>query len=95
MRIGGVRGARAVLSCRGKRCFAAVRRSFARKQTVDLVKSIPKKKRRLGPGSVVTLRLTEPNAVGKLLKITFRRNKEPLAKAGCLAPNSNRAVKCP
>lgn len=89
------RGMRITLSCRGRGCFRAIRLTARRAGTVDVLARVPRKRRKRASGNVVVLRLTEPNTIGKVLTLTFRRGQRTKAKNTCSAPNSNRRVKCP
>jgi hypothetical protein len=89
------RGMRIAVSCRGSKCFKPVRMTAKRSGNVDLLKKISKKRRTRSSGSTVTLRLTEPNTIGKVLTLKFRRNKKTKATNACSAPNTNKRIKCP
>jgi hypothetical protein len=42
--------------------------------------------RRIGAGAVLEIRITQPGAIGKRVRFTFRRNRPPLRTDGCLSP---------
>ncbi|MET0782180.1 MAG: hypothetical protein ABWZ16_11755, partial [Microbacterium sp.] len=49
---------------------------------------------RLTPGSVVEIRITAPDAIGKVSRFTIRSNAVPTLADRCLPPGRKRPVKC-
>jgi hypothetical protein len=77
--------ARVSASCKGAGCrglASALVRS--RKHGGKVVKTLSH--RVLAAGAVLELRITQPGAIGKLVRFTFRRNRPPLRYDGCLRP---------
>jgi Putative metal-binding motif len=52
------------------------------------------KRKRLRVGTVVEVRITAPNAIGKVLRYPIRRRKVPRARTLCLPPGAKRPTKC-
>jgi Putative metal-binding motif len=52
------------------------------------------KRRRLRLGTVVEVRITAPNAVGKVVRYKTRRRKIPGVRVLCLAPGATRPGRC-
>jgi hypothetical protein len=50
---------------------------------------------RLRAGAVVTVRVSEPGAIGVLERFRMRTGKSPLRQTRCLIPGRKRAVRCP
>jgi hypothetical protein len=95
LRVRAPAGTRVTISCRGRRCFR--RRSFVTRRSgnVNVLKRIPRNRRKRTHGSTLTLQLTQPNTIGKRLRLTFRRNRKTRSRQFCLAPNTNRRTDCP
>lgn len=88
-------GTRIVLACRdGDEC------PFARKvlSPPDETHNVPLtplfKKRKLAVGTVITVRITAPQTIGRLTTYTTRKNKTPRRTVKCLAPGSTRPQAC-
>jgi Putative metal-binding motif len=87
------RGAAVRLSCRVRRCKL-------RRQTVKVGRngsaSLRRlfKRRKLRLGTVVEVRITAPNAIGKVVRFTTRRGRVPSSKRLCLPPGAKRAKRC-
>jgi PKD repeat protein len=77
--------ARISASCRGAGC-RGIAGALARsgRQAGKLVKVLSS--RVLGPGAVLELRVTQPGAIGKLVRFTIRRGRPPLRVDECLTP---------
>lgn len=52
------------------------------------------RRRRMRVGTVVEIRITAPNAIGKVVRYTIRRRALPRARVLCLAPGAKRATRC-
>ena len=67
------KGARVTATCKGKRC-PAKRFSSKRSGNVKLTRFVKKK---LRPGTKLTIRVTKPGAIGKQFAIRIRKGKAP------------------
>jgi hypothetical protein len=75
--------ARVAATCKGAGCRGLTRAlARSRKNGGKLTKVLSH--RVLGPGAVLELRVTQPGAIGKVVRFTFRRNRPPLRYDGCL-----------
>lgn len=88
-------GTRITVRCGGRRCFRAKSFTTRRAGTVNVLKKIPRKRRKRTNRSTLTLTLTQPNTIGKRLRLKFRKNKKTGAKQTCVGANSSRKVRCP
>ncbi len=70
-------------ACKGSRC---AKRRKPGTGTVDVTPLF--RGRRLGPATVVTVAMTERNAIGKAFVFTVRSGRDPKVVIGCLAPGS-------
>ena len=75
-------------SCSRRACKAT--RSGAKGSPVRLKRM----ERAYAPGVVLTIRVTAPDATGKLVQIRTRRGKPPLRTDRCLGPGSAKPVAC-
>jgi len=84
-------GARITLTCTGKGCpkKATIRPTVS---TADLTKRFAR--RQLAPGAKVELRVLADNAIGKVVTVTIRKNKDPSLKTTCLSPGATRPQRC-
>jgi hypothetical protein len=75
--------ARVAASCQGAGC-RGLTRALARsgKNGGKVAKVLSR--RTLGAGAVLELRITQPGAIGKVVRFTFRRHRAPLRYDGCL-----------
>ena len=81
------------LRCTGKRCPFKRRTTVADAHgAVSLTKLF--KHRTLRSGSVVDVRITAPNSIGKVVRFEIRRRRVPQARTLCLAPGAAKAAKC-
>jgi hypothetical protein len=81
------------LSCSGKRCpFKRRTAVVGASGTVSLTKLF--RHRTLRSGSVVDVRITAPNSIGKVVRFQIRRRRVPQARTLCLAPGAANASKC-
>jgi hypothetical protein len=81
------------LRCSGRRCpFKRRTAVVAANGAVTLTKLF--KHRTLRAGSVVDVRITAPNSIGKVVRFEIRRRRVPQARTLCLAPGAANASKC-
>jgi hypothetical protein len=85
-------GASIRLSCRGRPCKLRRRTVKAsRNGTASLTRAF--KRRRLRAGTVVEVRITAPNAIGKVVRYKTVRGKLPRSRTLCLPPGAKRPKK--
>jgi hypothetical protein len=90
-------GATAELRCAGGRkkgCFSGVKRfRFPRgKDTANIRK--PVRRSRFRPGARLEIRVLAPESIGKVVRLTARRNKAPKVGVLCLAPGAKTPGRC-
>jgi hypothetical protein len=71
-------------SCKGAGCHGLARALARSGKGGRIAKVITR--RTLGAGAVLEIRVTQPGAIGKLVRFTFRRGRAPLRFDGCLTP---------
>ena len=95
------RGATVEVSCRGRTC--PTRRVRGKRQPTTFTQPIgtraitlrPWIRKALRAGTVLTVTVTRPAAVGRVKTLTVRTNRRPLTRTTCLRPNSKTArVSC-
>ena len=86
-------GASVSVTCSGKRkgCPKDKTVTTSSRGSVSLTKLFRK---RLRPGAVITVTVTSPNTIGRVKKLTIRRNAAPRVQTLCLAPGAQTATKC-
>jgi hypothetical protein len=62
---------------------------------MQLIGRIPRKRRKVSSGAVVTIRITQPGTIGKLISLVLRKGKPVSEKRQCLAVTTNKRIKCP
>jgi hypothetical protein len=84
-------GASVTVSCSGKRkgCPRARTLTTGPKGSVSLTKLFRK---RLRPGAVITVSVTAPNMVGRVKKLTIRRDATPRVQTLCVVPGAKPAT---
>ena len=87
--IDGPKGARIVISCRGRSCPAA------RIATNAPVARLKRFERRLRAGTRLQVVITQPGRIGKWTRITIRANRAPKRVDRCIAPGRKRPEPCP
>jgi hypothetical protein len=87
-------GANVSVTCKGKRkgCPKPRTATTSAKGSVSLSKMF--RKRHLPPGAVITVQVTAPNLVGRVKRLTIRRNKVPRVQNRCLIPGADKPSKC-
>ncbi len=91
-------GARLVISCdppRDRRCplTRAIRRTFREaRPRIDFAASF--KRRRLPVGTVIEVRVTAADAIGRVRKVIIRRSGTP-SVSRCVRPGATRTIRCP
>jgi PKD domain len=92
-------GAQVTIRCRGRGCrFRRLTRSASSHRRVSaarLVKVRRLRHRLLRPGAVLSVRITEPDTIGKYTSFKIRRAKPPRRTDRCLVPGSTKPVRCP
>ena len=89
------RGSKVTATCRtkrGRRCRGI--RTFTKRNargTVSLKRFLRK---RLRAGTVIEVRVTKPNTIGAVKRLTVRRNKNPTITTRCLPPGAKRPARC-
>ena len=89
------RGSKVTATCRtkqGRRCRGI--RTFTKRNargTVSLKRFLRKT---LRAGTVIEVRVTKPNTIGAVKRLTVRRNKNPTITTRCLPPGAKRPVRC-
>jgi hypothetical protein len=88
------RGATVRVTCKGRGCpFRAVRRTARAGGTLDLKPLF--EKRRLGAGTVVTVRVEMPGMTAKVATFKMRRGKAPSGgRFRCIPPGARKAQAC-
>jgi Putative metal-binding motif len=85
-------GATIRVTCRERKCkFRRHKAKAGRNGSASLVKLF--KRRRLRVGTVVEIRITAPNAIGKVLRYPIKPRKIPRARTLCLPPGAKRPKK--
>ncbi len=85
-------GATVRVSCKGKGCpFKS--RKFARDDSGRAVATKPFKRKRLKPGVVITVRVTKPGAVGRVVIYDVTRRKLPKPQRLCIPVGATKPVK--
>jgi Ca2+-binding RTX toxin-like protein len=86
------RGGRAELRCKGRPCAFRKRVGRAnRAGTVNLRKLL---KRRLRTGAVLEVRITAPDAIGRVIRFRMRDGRLPKRSNLCLPPGAAAAARC-
>lgn len=87
----GPKGAKAEVRCSGPRCPFARQARKLRKRRVEF----PGIRRRLEPGVVISVRVTERKKIGKFTRFKLRNGKVPKREDRCIAPGKRRPIDCP
>jgi hypothetical protein len=94
VRLLAVRGpvcAQAELTCRGRACPARRQRKFVGRGRLRF----PRFERRMPAGTVLGIRISKGNLIGKITRFTIRDGKAPKRMDRCLRPDQRRASTCP
>ena len=51
-------------------------------------------RKRLRAGTVIEVRVTKPNTIGAVKRLTVRRNRNPTITTRCLPPGAKRPARC-
>ena len=86
-------GGRAELRCKGPGCRGLAKRAGKRGKggVVNLRKLI---KRRLRAGAVLEVRITAPDATGRVIRFKMRKGQRPKKTTLCLAPGEKQPGRC-
>jgi hypothetical protein len=87
LRVRAPAGARVDVRCDGPRCPLR-RRSFGSGRIGALERFLP-------TGTQVTIRVSEPDSIGKHVRLLIRDGKAPKRRDACLIPGSGEPVQCP
>jgi hypothetical protein len=86
-------GAKIRVTCRKRRCrFRRHTKTAGKNGRASLVKLF--KRPRLRLGTVLEVRITAPNTIGKVVRYKTRRRKVPRVRTLCLPPGVKRASRC-
>jgi hypothetical protein len=89
--------ARVEMRCAGGRkrgCFSGVKRfSFPRGKDTASIRR-PVRRTRFRPGSRLEVRILAPESIGKVVRLSIRRNKAPKPRVLCLPPGSRSPSRC-
>jgi hypothetical protein len=86
-------GATIRVTCRERKCrFRRHTATAGPNGSASLVRLF--KRRSLRVGTVVEIRITAPNAIGKVVRYPIRPRKIPRARTLCLPPGATRPAKC-
>ena len=91
LRVNSPTCSRVRVSCRGGGCPAKRVSLFAGRKALR----IRRLERRLKAGSVVTVRISRGERIGKLTKFRIRLNKDPSRDDMCLRPGETEGSRCP
>ena len=84
-------GGKVTVRCRGRGCPPRLK-AVKRRRTVNLSRRF--RGRALRPRTVVTIRITGSNRIGKEIRLTMRRKQEPAEKVSCTPPGAKKALSC-
>jgi Putative metal-binding motif len=89
-------GARVEIRCLGQKCaFKRVKaKGRAKRGTLNLLKSLSKKQRKLRAGQTLEIRITAPRVIGKVVRYKIRAGKIPRAQELCLPPGTRKPARC-
>ena len=83
------RGVRIGVQCRGRGC------AYRRRALAARVRQVRSLARRYRPGAVLQIRVTQPDRIGKYVRLRIRSGRAPLRIDRCLMPDKKRPVRCP
>jgi PKD domain len=83
--------ARVRVSCRGPSCPAKRASKYVGRRPVRFRRF----ERRLGAGTVLTVRISKDNLIGKLTRFRIREDREPRRRDLCLRPGQRTGTPCP
>jgi hypothetical protein len=85
-------GARITVRCLGRRCRFERRKSKVRANgTANLRRLV---RRRLPPRTMLEVRITAPNSIGKVVRYRIRRGRIPQGRTLCLPPGARKPTRC-
>lgn len=89
-------GSKVVATCRykGRTCAGKAGKTFTKRRASGTVSLKRFRKVTLKPGSVITIKVTKPGAVGAVEIIRIRKNQPPRVTTRCLQPGSSTVVSC-
>ena len=80
------------VTCAGKGCPFKSKSPKVKRGQVKLHKLFGKRK--LKPGATITIRITQPDAIGKVVRYKIRRGKPPKSSVLCLPPGARKPGRC-
>jgi hypothetical protein len=83
------RGVRIGVACRGRGC------AYRRRALAARVRRVSSLQRRYRPGAVLEIRVTQPERIGKYVRVRIRSGRAPRRIDRCLLPTKKRPVRCP
>ena len=83
------RGVRIGVACRGRSC------KFHRRAMAARVRRVRSLQRRYRPGTVLEIRVTQADRIGKYMRMRIRSGRAPLRIDRCVLPGKGKAVRCP
>jgi len=81
-----------LVSCRGRGCPFTSKKVRHRHQTVNMTRLF--RHRRLRPRTVVEVRITARDRIGKVSRLTIRKAKPPLLETLCLPAGASKPERC-
>jgi hypothetical protein len=91
LQVRGPRGARVIVTCRGRDCPFRRRRGRIRARPLRL-RSLETD---LAAGTVIRIRVTSPGRIGKFTRLRILGDRPPARTDRCLRPGRRRPVPCP
>ncbi len=89
--VGGPKGAKAAVACRGGSCPFARRTRRLRDRHIEF----PQMRGHLDAGVVIVVRVTQPRRIGKFTRFKLRDGKVPKREDRCVTPGRRRPIDCP
>lgn len=87
----GPKGAKAVVKCKGRGCpFEQRKRKIKRRRVL-----FPEIEKRLAPGTVIKVFVTQRGRIGKYTRFKLRDGKVPKREDRCLNPVGRKPIDCP
>lgn len=89
-------GSNVIATCKYRRkpCPGNARKAFIKRNASGVIALTNFTRVKLKVGSVMTIKVTKPGAIGAVKIITIRRSSAPLTTTRCIRPGSSRVVRC-
>jgi hypothetical protein len=92
---GAPANATAEFRCRGRRCPVARRRADApRGRRMNVLASLRRVRGRFRARQTLEVRITSPDAIGKVVRYRLRRGRTPIGRTLCLRPGAGAPHRC-